>query len=301
MVRENLARRFKPAGFEQPEGSRRNYVEPRRELQEAFDRWVEKLPDYYLNWEDLENQYKKACGLVQPIGEISYREANSLLVGFKPKTEGQKEAGLFISACYTHSPEDAIVFDADAPEIKFIGYRLERNKILINSGNLGCYYGEKASGTVVNNCASKSGLGEDSSGTIINNGEIEGNFSCMITSGLILNNGTVYGEFAVQASGLLVNKGKVGGLCGRNSSGMVIDAEKRNYIVPELRPKNLLGPKDIKRNPRLKKYLEELSEISRNIKDEQSAKRFLERYGSNPKESIEAEIKEILRNGGFEV
>ncbi len=47
--------------------------------------------------------------------------------------------------------------------------------------------------------------------------------------------------------------------------------------------------------------MEELSEITRSIKDEESAKRFLERYGPEPKEKIEHDIKEMLKKGGFEI
>ncbi len=101
MIHESLARKFHPAGFEQPEGSRRNYVRPRDELQGAFNRWIGELPRGYfsLSFDEAENQYKKACYLVQALGEITSREANSLLADFKP-AHVNRDAGLFVSACY---------------------------------------------------------------------------------------------------------------------------------------------------------------------------------------------------------
>ena len=235
MVRESLARKFKPAGFEQPEGSRKNYIKPRKELQEAFDKWVEELPEVLPDRDDSEEQYKKACELIDPIGEIPYREANSLLADFNPKTKGQIEAGLFISACYTHSPEDTIIFDLDAPDIACIGYKTNKN---------------------------------------------------------IFNNGEVGNWFAWNSSGLSVNNGECGDGFASYSSGLAIAVkEPKSYGYKE--KGRMIKPEDCDRISELKIYFEELCEITRNIKDEESAKRFLERYGSEPKERIENDIKNI--------
>ena len=243
MVRESLARKFHPAGFEQPEGSGKNYVKPRAELQEAFDRWMKELPDNIPSWEESEAQYKIACESIQPLGEIPYRESNSLLADFNPKTEGQKEAGLFISACYTHSFEDAIVFDVDAPEIDCIGYRTNKN--------------------------------------IFNNGKV-GAFFASFSSGLSINNGECGDWFAWYSSGFVI--------AIKEPEGYGWKGEGRT-----------IRPADCERIPELKRYMEELSEITRSIKDEESAKRFLERYGPEPKEKIEHDIKEMLKKGGFEI
>ncbi len=258
MVQESLARKFHPAGFEQPEGSRKNYVKPRAELQEAFDKWVDGLPNYSLALDDdSEKEYKKACELVQSIGEIPYREANSLLAGFKPKTYGQSGVGLFISACYNQSPEPVIIFDVDAPEINLIGYGLEENKILVNKGKVGDYFGRS------------------SSGILVNNGKIEWLFSIFF-SGIIINNDEALDLVGYWSGGTIVGLREpkdYGYLLG---GGIILKADGSMGI------------------PKLKNYLEELAEITMAIKDEESAKRFLQRYGPEPKETIESEIKKFL-------
>ncbi len=236
MVRENLARKFHPAGFEQPEGSRRNYRQAPEKLQKTFYRWVDELPESLPTIGVTQFHYKKAVQSLEDFGEISALDANSLVIGFKPKTKGQKEAGLFISACYTHSPEEIIVFDADAPEIGWIGYITKKN---------------------------------------------------------IFNNGRVGDWFAYDSLGLVVNNGECGDGFAAYSFGFVIavkEPKSYGYCVSDT---NVLKPTDCDRIPELKRYMEELRDLSKSIKDEESAKRFIERYGSQPKERIEQDIKRI--------
>ena len=154
MVRESLARRFKPAGFEQPEGSRKDYTKPRDELCDAFYRWMRELPEA-LDHMSAYVQYGKARKLIEPLGEIPYMEANALLAGFKPKTKVESVAGIFISACYNKSSERVIIFDLDAPEIKCIGYNLGENRVLVNNGEVGDYFGSGSQGIAINNKKAK--------------------------------------------------------------------------------------------------------------------------------------------------
>ncbi len=261
MTRESLARRFRPAGFEQPENSRRNYVKPRRELQYIFDRWVEEISNTIFDWCISEEQYNKAFELVKPLGEIPYREANSLLADFNPKTEGQKEAGLFVSACYTHSPENTIIFDLDAPEIHCIGYGTNKN--IVNNGKVGKWFAR------------------GSSGLSVNNGEC-GNFFANLSSGLSIKKENRLDWFSAKSSGLVI----------------VIEESKGYWIVKKDRT---IKPVDCERIPGLKEYLDELGNLTKAIKDEESAKIFLERYGPEPKEKIERDIQEILWNREFEI
>ncbi len=254
MICESLARRFRPAGFEQPEGFRKNYVKPRAELQYTFDRWVNGLPE---NWYKINTgeEYNKACELVKPIGEIPYREASSLLAGSKSESLAQRRAGLFVSACYNQSPEQIIAFDTDAPEINLIGYRLGENRVLVNNGKVGNWFASR------------------SSGVIVNNGE-SGVWFCYNSSGIVLNNG------------------ESGDLFGYNSSGILIALqEPKSYGHKE--KGRIIKPADCDRIPELKKYLEELSETARNIKDEMSARKFIEKYGASG-ERIGPEINRLL-------
>jgi len=261
MVQEALARRFRPAGFEQPEGSRQNYTKPSPELQEAFYRWIDEL----LSYEDfvLTEQEKRAQELLRPLEEIPYREANALLTGFKPKIRSERKAGLFISACYTHSPEDAIVFDLDAPEIDFIGYGFGKNRVLINKGKTGDWFAQQSSGTIINNGAVWHSSWQSSSGIFINNG--------------------------------LTGWGFGSGSLGYSNSGILIDLKNTKALCLP----NYTTYKECDRIPEIKEYLEELGEITKSIKDEESAKKFLERYGKKPEETIRCDIDYILKRGGY--
>ena len=294
-VRENLSRKFHPAGFEQPEGSRKNYVKPRIELQEAFDKWVDELPKYINSEDEIEEKYNKACKLIKPLVKIQYREANSLLVDFKPKTNIQRVAGLFISACYTHSPEDTIIFDMDVPEIEFIGYRTKKN--IFNDGKVGKGFVCMASGLVVNNGECRDEFAREFSGLAVNNGNC-GDWFALNLSGLAVNNGECGDWSFRELSGLAVNNGEHGDGFAQGSSGLDILWGLKSYGWKEKSSEKL---SDLEGFPVVKYYIEELRNLTKSIKDEDSAKRFLEKYGPEPRERIEQDIKEILKKGGYKV
>ncbi len=283
MVRENLARKFHSAGFEQPEGSRKKYVKPRAELQKAFYKWVKELPnDHDYDWKETEKQHRKALSLISYFHSIEPEETNSLIAGFNPETEGQREVGLFISACYTKSLEPVIIFDNGSDEIvDYIGYRLPKGKVLVNNGIAGCWFAKYSSGIAINNKSGGVLFGSGSSGIAINNGEIENHFA-NCSRGIAINNGDVGMWFANSSSGIVI----------------AIDEPKSYGDAPEAK---VLKPTDCERIPELKKYLDELHDLTKSIKDEQSAKRFLERYGPVPRERIKQNIKEMLEEGGHGV
>ncbi len=263
MTRENLARMFRPAGFEQPEESRRNYTKPSPELQEAFKEWTDGL-DEHIFLEYVNAEYERAVELIRPLGEISYKEANSLLIDFEPKKDSEKDAGLFVSACYNQSPESSIVFDFDCPNIRCIGYELSKGKFLVNTGSVNHMFGVGSEGVILN-------LGET------------GDF------------------FGGQSVGIIINNGKSGNCAGGPfESGIAIfmkNPGNYSHVYSGL----IIKPEAIEWIPELKQYIKDLSELSKGLDDEESAKRFLQRYGSEPKEKIGQEIKIILRDRGFEV
>ncbi len=278
MIRESLTRKFHPAGFEQPEGSRREYVRPRDELQKLFYKWFEGLCNDYPYWEEgirewaypfrevAEEEYIKACELVKHLGEIPYIEVNSLLIDFEPKSFAQQKAGLFLSACYNKSPQQVIVFGFNAPQIWYIGYKLERGKILVNNGEVGQEFGALFPGVVINNGDVAFRTHYNPLGIIVNNGI----FECCISDVITPN-------FEIGFRG---QKGAYGYL--------------RNI-------KKFLELADFDKIPELKKYFKNLRELSKSVKDKESTKNFLERYGSEPKERIEQDIEDILKKGGFEI
>ena len=276
MVRESLARKFHPAGFEQPEGSRKNYVKPRAELQYAFDKWVDELPVPLFDGDE-EDQYKKARELVQPLGKIPYREANSLLINFEPKTQEDEEeghpVGVFISACYNQSSEQVIVFDLDAPEINFIGYNLGKPKVLVNNGKAGNNFGTGNSAK----------------------------FHRKPFSGFVINNGEVGYNFGAYSYGILMNNGKAGTNFGHNTSGLVMMLRNPKHYEPGIwEDCRVLELADCDEVPELKIYVTELRELSKTVEDGESARKFIEKYGVGGKK-VEPEINEILKRGGFKL
>ena len=290
MIRESLARKFHTAGFEQPEGSRRNYVKPRTELQEAFDVWVKEFSETYLDDYSQEQKYNIACELIKPLGEIPYREANSLLAGFNPKTEGQEEAGLFISACYTHSPEHIIIFDVDAPDIHYIGFVLGKNRVFVNNGETGNYFGSQSSGIVVNNGESGD-FGEHCSGIVVQNGKTYSTYSDWRSEIFILvdSENPEYGIIKKEIGKLR--------LCrwagGDREDFDIACAEHLKYI--KNLTENQAGVDELKR------YCDDLKQISRKIKDSETTQEFLQIYGPEPRTKIENDLEDILKRWGFKV
>ncbi len=259
MTRESLSRKFHTAGFEQPEESRRNYGKAPGKLQKLFYDWIDGLSEK--TDPSFEKQYRKATGILKYLDEeISIQDANSLLVGFEPKTEGQKVAGLFVSACYNHSPERLVVIDLDAEDIYCLGYRLGKRKVLVNNGAVGDFFSI-------------------------------GNY------GIVINNGRTGESFGRGSDGIIVNNGSFDLRCGFLAQGPLILLKNSGPI--EFSPHGIfLKPGDLKEIPELKLYLEDLCEITRNLKDEDTAKKFVEIYGTDG-EKIKPEIEEILRREEF--
>ena len=86
---------------------------------------------------------------------------------------------------------------------------------------------------------------------------------------------------------------------GEWGSGIEISIKNpEDYIYAES-ARITLKPVDCERIPELKEYLEDLSEITKIISDEVSAKKFIEMYGPGG-EKIEPEIKKFLAESGFE-
>ncbi len=268
MVRESLARKFHSAGFEQPEGSRKNYVRPRRELQEAFYQWMGDLPyGIYSDLSFTELHYERAKRLLEEnkITCLTSLEANSLLLGLKIKTKRGSDIGLFLSACYNLSDEDVIIFDEDAEDVNLIGYNC--SKPLINNGRVRNDFGYRSSNFIINNCMARRRFAGSSSGPAINNGDLGGRFG-MFSLGLLINNGT----------------------------------SEKGPCIKRIGFGNLrMNPDDCDKIPGLKDYLERLRAESEKIKDVKSARTFIEKHGPEPKVKIENDIKEMLKKGGYKV
>ncbi len=123
MTRESLSRKFKPAGFEQPDRSRRNHTKPpESELGKGYTEWMK---GFYVNrWGiDKEKEYNRAVELVKDLN-VSIDETNALLIVDCDGYERARGAsGLFVSAVYNKLGLDKLILDIDALDIDF--YRLQ--------------------------------------------------------------------------------------------------------------------------------------------------------------------------------
>ncbi len=330
MVRESLARKFHPAGFEQPEDRRGYSVSDR--LNRIFYQWVDGLGTGAGQEED----YKRALDAIKDFEQIPSSEATSLLVGFKKRKNYDDKVGLFISACYTKAPEDVIVFDQNAEYISFIGYRL-RDKILINEGSVGPHFAMKSACTVINNGNSDLSFARASSGLVINNGHTE-NFFAESSSGTVINNSEAGDHSGEHCEGLVINNGKMGTQAGfkaglsstfinnglvsslfcYESRGLVIfNSRLTGYVMGGISKSKgavvstkvlpfesddervFLDPGNLKNIDELESYLSNLKKQTEIIRDPETAREFLKFYGSVPKEKIRQDIEEIIAKNGF--
>ena len=119
---------------------------PKDPLYKAFEGWLNDLTNVRL-----EQDYLAAVRLVSDVSATP-EDANALLVSVSDRVEDDnriRKAGLFASAVYNRIKPDKLVFDVDAEDINFIGYRFEG--LLVNNGEAGNWFGQFANGLVVNN------------------------------------------------------------------------------------------------------------------------------------------------------
>ncbi len=163
-----------------------------------------------------------------------------------------------------------------------IGYKFEG--VLVNTGKVGDMFGENSNNLLINNGEAGDWFGKFSRGPVTNNGKARPWFGAYSKSHVI-NNGEAGYNFGVFTK---INGGHV-----------IAITEPEDYGYSSSMFGRLLTSSECKRIPELKQYIEELSKITKAIKDEDSAKRFLEMYDPEPRERIEKEIIEILK--GMEI
>ncbi len=329
MVRENLARKFHPAGFEQPE-DKRGYEQPENELGKRYLEWVKSFDENfdYLD-EHIEKEYQRAVGLVGDL-VVPLDEANALLVDdYKRPEKARKASGLFVSAVYNKLKLDKFIFDLDT-DIDFIGYRFQG--LIVNNSGVGNCFGWIAKGPVVNNGKTGNGFGSGAKGHVVNNGSV-GNELGRCANGIVINNGNAgnwFGQFAKNlivnngnagdelgwsangpvvnngeaghwfgewVSSPVVNNGEVGGGFGFNSKGLVVAiVEPKSYYSVRGSlgsAKRILKPEDCAKIPELKEYIDSIGERTRKLKNAkpEDVQKLLERLDA---EIFEKEIRRLI-------
>jgi len=155
---------FKPTGRKVAPTSR-EYKEPSRELEKAFEQWLDRVSSSTL-WED---DYKSACELIEGL-RPSVDEAHTLLVSHcdHPKIV---RAGLFASAVHNKVRDKIIVYDLklETPP-QNLAYKLAKGKLFINNGSAGDWMGWGAKAPTINNGSAGDLMGELAKAPTINNG-----------------------------------------------------------------------------------------------------------------------------------
>jgi len=259
MARELMGYRFKGSGFDAPE-EKRKYEEPDKRLQEAFEKWLS------LGYKRDEYKYDAAIALTKKT-KRDIGEAHSLLIRYPDKSEG---AGIFLSAIYNKAPERCIIYDLDLPNPPMmLGYRLRKDKILVNKGTV------------------ESALGVHSQGVIINCGTAK-SLAGINSDALVINYGDTYMGLGAKSKGIVINCGTTTNISDAN----IVIAVKNPDQIANL---NKFLPEHICRKiPELIEYLEEI----RKRTDTVAA---LKELGNNPKKTIEDRIKDILKRAGHEI
>jgi len=265
-MKSEMGYKFKGSGHEVPD-EKRKYDKPSSALRNAFEKFLEMQP----------NDYKIARYLTRKL-RIELPEAHFLLQDCPKRTKAGESThpGIFLSAIYNRHPEKYIVFDfnAENPPLK-LGFKLSRDRVLINRGTVGSFLGLKADGLIIN-CGEARGLvGFDSKATVINYG----------SAGM---------GFGNENEGLSINCGKADSIY--KVTGTVLAVKNPdNYSDTVSKGKTLLEEQCAKM-PELIEFLNTFKE--KLDKDHIAA---LNELGKNPKKTIEDKIKEILKRHGHEI
>jgi len=196
-MRDALAYKLEPAGHE--ERPKRKYTTPSRKLVNAFEKWLDSsqndeewLPD---------RTYRRAEETLKGI-DASIDEAHSLVMKNQDHPSITK-AGYFLSCIYNKSPEKQIVYDLPVP-LEGIGYRLPKNKSLVNKTHGSYNLGLQSAGVTLNyadyDCESSYNA-FNSSGIFVNYGKNKGELG-RNSQGYVINCGEFHGAFCPQATDL---------------------------------------------------------------------------------------------------
>lgn len=305
------AYQFKPAGHTAP-APKRKYAKPDTGLALTFEKWLARLPGEKETM--YENDLYNNARLRTRTRAFSIDDVHSLLIRYQDHPR-IKDAGLFISACYNYLPDKVITYDLDEVSPNILGYRLARDKILINKTKVGAKMGCEAEGAVVNFGAAEI-MGAWSSGILINYKIDNASFGQGL-SGLSINCGKVGHPSGQHSGGVMVNYGEAGMAFGFLSRGLVINCGKAGSFFGSLAPiviavrepeefevskhKIVLEPEDCKKMPKLLGYLDELkSRVENGRTDLDELLVFLDELGPNPRKKVEQDLIWILGDAGYD-
>ncbi len=278
--------KMRPVGNEgQPQ--KRAYEEPRSELKQVFEKWMEGYE------EDRKEifptfRYDKAVRLLQGL-DCNVGEIHGLLVAYKDNPNC-RDAGLFMSAAYNVAKEKTIVYDLD--HMIGVGHKLSQGKILVNRSNSACELGSGSLGTVINlgRCTDIASLADC---LAINFGHC--NSVLGKSAGCLINFGEIDRVYTTSPL-MIVNVGKVDYI---NFHRFWLPYPGTNFLYSTDKH---VSADSCTRIPELAKYVAELEVALRPVKENHLlAQESVEKLGDYPGTRVRKRIETILREAGRNV
>lgn len=317
---EQMTYKMEPAGHESVP-NKRKYEKPESRLIEVFENWFRELPSAGKILDEVleKREYDKAVEMTKEI-RPTFADANALLLAYQDRPK-IKSAGLFVSALYNRVKERELLFDLDLPTpVNYLGFKLPKDKVLINKSKVGSWFGYDASGPVINygqaqdhaGCGSKGlvanygitvgSLGLDSSGLLLNLGKTSTGFG-ILSKGIAANFGTAAHFFGDEAHGILINAGRAEVFAPKMPQAIMIALEnpiKHGHRLASIEAKYLLDSNTCKKLPKLVNYINNLwNAFEDGIEDYHKVLAAFEKVG--PAAKIRQDISDILRKGGWNV
>jgi len=170
--------------------------------------------------DELDALYERACRITRPHADRLIETLGKMDIPCC-----KHRAGMFISSIINQSDRKEMIWEHET-DIGNIAYRLPADKIFVNRGKTGSWFGSCAEGTIINYGKAGDYMGEFSEGLIINCGET--GYSAGAKANTIINYGKTGKGFGDAANCLVANLGEADRFLGACAKGMII-----NYGEPD--------------------------------------------------------------------
>ena len=277
MSLEQMAYKMQPAGHDAPQEKRKyERCESNRKLTTAFERWL-KIDIYALH-----SSPKKLADYIIKDLATSVEEVHALLLKYQDH-KNFKHVGAFLTAVYDRVDDRIIIFDLNVDtQIDNIGRDLSLEKVLINKGTVGRFFGFGAV-TVINYGQTARSFGQNTSGATINLGKIE-DYPFTECEGYVIN----YTETPEKRKEFIEDI-----LRCELEGKLWTPAEKRNIVLDQVLSQKY-------KMHELWDYLTELKDKLQPGKDDyKNAIEIVKSSGPEPGQKIKKDIDNIFERNGY--
>jgi len=278
---ETMTYKMQPAGHEEP-APKRKYPEPDKRLKRWFEKQLNAkafaVKDQYLD------AVKSAKGL-----DISVAEANALLIKYESNPRIHYFGGIILSALYNRSNEKVMIYDLDIP-LQHFGYELPNDRILVNKGRVGKYFGQKSKGIILNYGLTEWDVATDSHGLFLNYGTSGLGFGK--TFGVAINFGNIEELSIFSAHGYAIDYGthtdKQKKRADVNYESLK-GHERRNLEIERI----MVHDDGV---PEVRNYLQDLKQkLEKGKNDHEKTIEIIKEFGEQPAQKIKKELNELFK------